>query len=193
MDLASELLPGAKKLMNSYCDSISNPWAGGVTKLEWVNPLVDPDYEHHDRLRFWALGLQGLPPDARIELVATNVGGRERLLGVVEGMKEVVLDVLTTPKETLAFRVRKGFHAPRPTVARGWFVPTRGVANHEEYVRNNLLAASVFAASDSERVVRQGRTRVDWATAMRLKTGEWFVKHGKQVVLGVIRGIERIQ
>lgn len=193
MDLASELLHGAKQLMNSYCDSISNPWAEGLNKLEWVNPLVDPDYEHHDRLRFWALGLRGLPPDARIELVATSVGGKERLLGVVENMKEVVLEVLTKPKEALAFRVRKGFHAPRPTVARGWFVPTRGVENHEEYVRNNLLAVSAFAASDSERVIRQGRTRVDWAAATRLKTGEWFVKHGKQMVVGVIRGIERIQ
>jgi hypothetical protein len=183
----------AEQLMNRYCDSIANPWAEGLTQLEWVDPLVDPDYDYRDRLRFWALGLQDLPSDARIEVLATSMRGGERLLGVVEGMKEVVLEALTSPEETLAFRVRKGFHASRPSIARGWFVPTRGLANHEEYVRDNLPAASAFGASDSERAVRRRRPSVDWATMTRLKTGEQFVKHGKELLVGVIRGIERIQ
>jgi hypothetical protein len=154
---------------------------------------VDPDFDHRDRFRFWALGLQDLPANARIEVVASATDGGERLVGVVEDMKDVVLEVLTSPKETLAFRVREGFHAPRPTVARGWFVPTRGLANQEEYVRNNLLAASAVMASDSELAVHMARTRVDWAAAPRLKTGERFVKHEKQLFVGVVRGIERIQ
>lgn len=183
----------AQRLMQSYCDSITNPWAAGLTKLEWVDPLVDPDHVDRDRFRFWALGLQDLPADARIEVVASGTDGRERLVGVVEGMKNVVLEVLTSPKETLALRVRDTFHAPRPTVARGWFVPTQGLANHEEYVRNNLIEASAVMASNSERAVHIARTHVDWAAAPRLKTGERFVKDEKQLLVGVVRGIERIQ
>lgn len=188
-EMLPELLPAAEELMHEYCDSITNPWAGGLTKLEWVDPLLDPDYEHRDRLRFWTLSMQDLPADAHIEVVGTGASGQERLIGVVEGMKDVVLEVVTDPSEALALRVGKQFHAPRPTVARGWFVPTRGIADREQYVRNNLLAAATAGKPAAHAV----RTRLDWAVTSRLKTGERLIEHAKQPIVGVVRGMQRVQ
>src|SRR6185503_4064322 len=138
-------------------------------------------------------GLRDLPREARIEFVASSADGTERPVGVVEGMKDAVLEVLTSPKESLAFRVLNPFSAPRPTVARGWFVPTRGVADHGQYANNQIATRRVNADSASRRVLELGPARVHWGTATRLKNGERLFKHGKQVFVGVVRGIERIQ
>ena len=96
--LSPELLVqlDARKLMNSYCDSISNPWAGGLTEFTWVDPLLDPDYLERQaglgRLRLWSVGLRDLPETARVELLAIGPEGRERQLGVIEGRRNVALE-----------------------------------------------------------------------------------------------------
>ena len=96
----------ARRLMNVYCDSISNPWAGGITRFGWVDPLLDPDYLERQiesgRLRLWTLGVRDLPEIARVELVAIGPEGRERPLGVIEGRRHVALEVLTKTNESLA-------------------------------------------------------------------------------------------
>jgi hypothetical protein len=117
----------ADGLMNAYCDSISNPWARGMTRLGWVvDPLVDPDYEHLsgvDAVRLWTVGLRELPESARIEFLAVAPDGGERLLGVIGGQRSAALQLVTDANETLGIRCNEPFSAPAPTLSRSWMFP----------------------------------------------------------------------
>ena len=195
--LSAELLTkvDAHNLMNVYCDSISNPWAGGLTELVWVDPLLDPDYLEREvergRLRLWTLGLRDLPDGARIELLAIGPERRERTVGVIEGRRDVALEVLTDANESLAVRTERGFTAPAPTLTESWFYP---VSN----VEMNPGAAALAAAPLSERLAdemanHERRGRLRWATAIRLQGKTLAAPHrGRMIVGTVVRG-ERVQ
>jgi hypothetical protein len=117
----------AEDLMNAYCDSITNPWGRGVTRLGWaVDPLLDPDYEHIfeiDPVRLWTIGLRELPESARIEFLALAPDGSERLLGIVEGKRSAALQLVTDANETLGIRSDEPFSAPAPTLLQSWMFP----------------------------------------------------------------------
>jgi hypothetical protein len=185
----------ARKLMNVYCDSIRNPWAGGITKFEWVDPLLDPDYLDRQvelgRLRLWTLGVRDLPEIARVELLAIGPEGRERPLGVIEGRSHVALEVLTEANESLAMRTRRGFNAPAPTLTQSWFYPTADVDM-------NSGAPEAPAAPLAERIAgemanQEQRGRLPWATAIRLNRKTLAAPHDGRMVVGtVVRG-QRVQ
>jgi hypothetical protein len=118
----------AERLMHDYCDSISNPWGHGMTRVGWrdVDPLVDPDYEHRfsiDAVRLWTIGLRELPASARIAFLAVRPDGSERLLGIVEGQRSAALQLVTDANETLGIRPDEPFSAPAPTLSRNWMFP----------------------------------------------------------------------
>jgi hypothetical protein len=117
----------AERLMNELCGSISNPWGHGMTRIDWRDhSLDDPDYQHRfgiDAVRLWTVGLRELPESARIEFVALAPDGRERLLGVVEGQRSAVLQLVTDANETLGIRPAQPFSAPAPTILRSWMFP----------------------------------------------------------------------
>jgi hypothetical protein len=185
----------ARRLMNVYCDSISNPWAGGLTEFAWVDPLLDPDYLQREvelgRLRLWTMGLRDLPESARVELLAIGPGGRERLLGVVEGRRNVALEVLTEANESLATRTERAFTAPAPTLTRSWFYPVSNVGSDtgaRDIASAPLADRLSGALADHER-----RGRLSWATAVRLQRNTLAVPHhGRMTVGTVIRG-RRVQ
>jgi hypothetical protein len=118
---------GAEDLAQTICGSISNPFARGMTRLDWeVDPLLDPDYKHLfgiEAVRLWSIGLRELPNTARIEFVALAPDGSERLLGLVEGQRSAALQLVTDANETLAIRPDKPFSAPPPTLSRSWIFP----------------------------------------------------------------------
>ena len=184
----------ARKLMNIYCDSISNPWEGGITKFEWVDPLIDPDYIERQvvfgRRRLWTLGLRDLPAIAQVELLAIGPEGRERPLGVIEGRRHVALEVLTEANETLAMRTRRGFDAPAPTLTQSWFYPAATVDMN--------AGAAVTATALAERIAgellsQEKRGRLPWATAIKLQRQTLAAPHNGRIVVGtVVRG-QRVQ
>lgn len=194
--LSPDLLVGAERLMHSYCDSISNPWAGGITDLSWVDPLLDPDYDHQlelGRLRLWTLGLRNLPEIARIELLAIAPGGRERLLGVVEGRRDIALELVTDANETLAMRTERAFTAPAPTLSRSWLYPASDVE-----MEPKARSAPAVDAALAERIVgamadQEARGRLPWATAIRLRRQTLAVPHRGGIVVGTVVRRQRVQ
>lgn len=171
-----EVVPEAAiRLMNTYCDSIANPWTGVAADLTWVDPLLDPDYEYLgaiEKLRLWSIGLRALPNSARIEFVAVSRQGKERELGVVEGQTDVALELVTELDETISMRINHPFAAPAPTVSSSFLYAT---PRRQEGKAIPPTSGAFGAILERE----QGRGRLPWATAVLL---------GKSAVAIALRG-----
>ena len=196
-ELSPNILIGADDLMNRYCDSISNPWAHGMTDLGWVDPLLDPDYDRQQRelgrLRLWTVGLRNLPDTARIELVAVARGGGERLLGIVEGRKQIALELVTEADETLAVRTERAFTAPAPTLSRSWFYPASEIGTESGSAPSVPDAAALTNRIAGALAEQETRGRLPWATAVRLQRRTVAVSHRGRIVVGTVAPGQRVQ
>jgi hypothetical protein len=107
--------------MINRCIMLVDPWGEGVLNLEWLGDPPDL-LDGLTPLRQWAVGLQELPADVRVEVVAVGPEG-ERSLGTIEGQQNVALQLVTNANETLSLRASGPISAPAPTVSQGWITP----------------------------------------------------------------------
>jgi hypothetical protein len=199
-NVSAEPFVGARRLMNEYCDSIVNPWIGGLADITYADPLVDPDYGHQSeiqRVRVWTIGVRDLPDTARLELIVIGVRGQQRALGVIEGRRNVALEIAAEPHERIAVRTARAFDAPPPTLSYRWLYlgSDAAVAYRRSTDRAHDDSLSVAGASLSEFVAdrlveAESRGRLRWATAVPLGRRMLAVMHGGRVVVGTV-GVNR--
>jgi hypothetical protein len=137
--------------MISQCMAISDPWGAGRLNLGWLIDPPDRDLGL-DAVRQWSLGFRELPDGARLEFLALDPSGSERLLGAVEGRQSVAVELATDADETLQVRATEALSAPAPIVSQRWVIPITAIPLGED--------VPTVASSGDVIVVRDGRGEI---------------------------------
>lgn len=192
----------AEGLMHDYCNSITIPWTDGRLDLVWVDPLFDPDFEHHfemDPIRLWSVGLRELPQTGPIEVMAIGPDGGERRLGVIEGRRSIALEVATGADETLALRAPGSFSVPAPRLSQSWIFPFASVEPDSPMGASTDLLSSIKRRDDLIKVADppyryegSGESdclapgRENWAMATRIDRNTVAVPYRGRLVVGTL-------
>jgi hypothetical protein len=113
--------------MLSNCFAISDRWGMGPLNVGW---LVDPPdvLNSDDLIRDWTIRFSGIPEDAVVEIVATDLqSGAERVASVVAGHRDALVHVMTAPNEVIELRTPRPFEAPMPVVEQRWLEPITAI------------------------------------------------------------------
>lgn len=75
-----------------------------------------------------AIRFAGIPEDALVEIVATDrQSGTERVVFVVSGHRDALVQVMTAPNEVIELRAPRPFEAPMPVVEQRWIEPITAI------------------------------------------------------------------
>jgi hypothetical protein len=116
--------------MLSFCFAKSASWKDRVLSVKWL-PRPGDDTKGGPVIRQWLFGLVGMAEHTQLQFVAIGPHGAERLIGTVEGTKNLAAKIITAGNETLEIRSNHGRNPAPEVVAQRWISPVASLRLRE--------------------------------------------------------------